>query len=106
MVMITNKMQTASILNKNNLECDYDLELQRVVKEIKKTKAKTICIQLPDGLKPKATEIADFIEKNTNCSVSIWFGSCYGSCDIPDLKNCKVDLLVQFGHDKKLNNKA
>ena len=41
----------------------YDLELGEAVKEIKDKKAKTVCIQLPDGLKPKAKEIADKIEK-------------------------------------------
>ena len=76
---------------------DYDLELERAAKEIKKNKAKTVCIQLPDGLKPKAKEIADFIEKNTKAQVIIWLGSCYGSCDVPKLD---VDLLIQWGHSE------
>lgn len=75
----------------------YDLELDKVIKEIKKQKARLVCIQLPDGLKPKADEIQEKIEKNTNAKVIIWLGSCFGSCDIPDLDK-KVDLLVQFGH--------
>lgn len=76
----------------------YDLELERAVKEIKKTKAKSVCIQLPDGLKPKAKEIADRIEKETNAKVLIWLNSCFGACDIPNLKN--VDLLIQWGHSE------
>ncbi len=75
----------------------YDLELDRVVKEIKKAKAKTICLQLPDGLKPKAKEIQDYIQKRVRCDILIWAGSCFGSCDIPKLD---VDLLVQFGHSE------
>ncbi|MBI5871793.1 diphthamide synthesis protein [archaeon] len=77
---------------------DYDLELQKAVKQIKKSKAKRVCIQLPDGLKPKATEIADFIEKNTKAKVFVWLGSCYGSCDIPNLDIADIDLLIQWGH--------
>jgi 2-(3-amino-3-carboxypropyl)histidine synthase len=77
---------------------DYNLELKRVTREIKKSKARTICIQLPDGLKPKADDISSFIEKNTNAKVIIWAGSCFGSCDVPDIKG--VDLLVQWGHSK------
>lgn len=73
------------------------MELKRVSKEIKKQKAKTVCIQLPDGLKPKATEIATFLEKETKAKVMIWAGSCFGSCDIPKLD---VDLLVQWGHSR------
>ncbi len=78
---------------------EYNLELDRIVKEIKKIKAKTICIQLPDGLKDKATEIASYIEKNTNAKIFIWLGSCYGACDTLNLDK-EVDLLVQFGHTK------
>ncbi|MDD5651095.1 MAG: diphthamide synthesis protein [Candidatus Nanoarchaeia archaeon] len=78
----------------------YNLELDQVISEIKKVKAKRVCIQLPDGLKDKALEIVDFIEKNTNVSCLIWMETCYGACDIPNLKD--VDLLVQFGHSKTL----
>lgn len=77
---------------------EYDLELEKVVAEIKKQKAKTVCIQLPDGLKPEATKIVDFIEKKTDVICFIWLGSCFGACDYPDLKN--IDLLIQFGHSE------
>ena len=76
----------------------YDLELNKAVKEIKNKKAKTVLIQLPDGLKPKAKEIADFIENNTNAKCFIWMGSCYGACDIPNVKD--FDLLIQWGHSE------
>ena len=76
----------------------YDLELINVVREIKKQKVKKVCIQLPDGLKDKALEIVDFIEKNTSAKCLIWLGTCYGACDVPNLKN--IDLLVHFGHSK------
>ena len=74
----------------------YDLELDRAIKEIRKNKAKSVCIQLPDGLKPYAGEIKDKLEKDTKAEVLIWLGSCYGACDIP--KNLDVDLLIQWGH--------
>lgn len=78
----------------------YNLELEKAIKEIRKQKAKTVCIQLPDGLKPKAKEIADKIEKETKAKVIIWLNSCFGSCDVPNLKN--IDLLIQWGHNKWL----
>ena len=78
---------------------DYNLELDRVAREIKKAKAKTVCLQLPDGLKPKAKEIQDYIEKQTKASVIIWAGSCFGACDIPhEVNRLGVDLLLQWGH--------
>jgi diphthamide biosynthesis enzyme Dph1/Dph2-like protein len=41
---------------------EIDLQLDRVLDEIRRTKAKTVLIQLPDGLKPKAGEIADALQ--------------------------------------------
>ncbi|MCX6707692.1 MAG: diphthamide synthesis protein [Candidatus Woesearchaeota archaeon] len=79
---------------------DYDLELDRAVSEIRKSRAKRVCIQLPDGLKPKADKIADYIQEKTKAEVMIWIGTCFGACDIPDLSNTDSDLLIQWGHSK------
>ena len=79
---------------------DYNLEMERVIKTIKKEKASLVCIQLPDGLKPKAKEITDEITNKTNAKVLIWAASCFGSCDVPALEKFKADLLIQFGHSK------
>ena len=78
----------------------YYLELEKAVEEIKKAKARTVCIQLPDGLKPKAIEIQEKIEKETDAEVFIWMGSCFGACDVPDLSKQKIDLLIQWGHTR------
>ena len=75
----------------------YDLELNKVIEEIKQNNAKTVCIQLADGLKPKAKEIQEAIEKETDANILIWADSCFGACDIPKLD---VDLLIQFGHSE------
>jgi 2-(3-amino-3-carboxypropyl)histidine synthase len=79
---------------------DYDFELERVVEEINKKKAKKVCIQLADGLKPHSRKIVDKLEENTQAKIFVWLGSCYGGCDVPPLKN--FDLLVQFGHNEYL----
>ena len=79
----------------------YNLELQKVIKTINKQKAKLVCIQLPDGLKPNAKEIQEEIEKKTKATVLIWAGSCFGACDVPlQLKNLGIDLLIQWGHSE------
>jgi len=79
----------------------YNLELDRVIKQIKKQKAKKVCIQLPDGLKPNAKEIVDRIKKETKAEVIIWAGSCFGACDLAiDVERLGVDLLVHFGHSE------
>lgn len=80
---------------------NYDLELNRAVEEIKKSDAKLVCIQLPDGLKPKAREIQQHIERNTDASVVIWLGSCWGGCDVPiSVQKLGVDILIQWGHSE------
>jgi diphthamide biosynthesis enzyme Dph1/Dph2-like protein len=79
----------------------YDLEIGKIVSEIKLVKAKLVCIQLPDGLKPKATKIADELTKKTGAKIHIWLGSNFGACDIPlQLRPLKFDLIVNFGHSK------
>ena len=76
----------------------FEINTKKAIEEIKKQKAKTVLIQLPEGLKQKATEIADEIEKNTDATCFIWLGTCFGSCDIPEIKG--IDLLIHFGHFK------
>ena len=83
---------------------EYDLELDKVISNIKKSKAKLVLLQFPDGLKPYATSIVDYLEEKTKGKVEflIWIESCYGACDTPVLsKNVEkqVDLVVQFGHN-------
>jgi len=78
----------------------YNLELQKAADKIKKEKAKLVCIQLPDGLKPKAKEITDFLSKNTSAKIVIWAGSCFGACDTPKIEHLDFDLLIHFGHSE------
>jgi 2-(3-amino-3-carboxypropyl)histidine synthase len=79
-------------------EMNYDLEINRIINTVKKEKAKKILIQLPEGLKIHALKIVNEIESKTSAECFIWLGSCYGACDLPELGNIKIDLLVQFGH--------
>jgi len=80
----------------------YELEIEKIVKTIKKEKAKRVLLQFPDGMKPWATAIADEISKKSNdnnVEVLIWLGSCFGACDVPlQVEKLGVDLIVQFGH--------
>ncbi|HTZ42215.1 MAG TPA: diphthamide synthesis protein, partial [Candidatus Omnitrophota bacterium] len=85
----------------------YNLELDRIISEIKKTKAKLILLQFPDGLKQYATSVVDFLEKKTQAEFLIWLGSCYGACDLPvglEKLKPKIDLVIQFGHNEMMPN--
>ncbi len=92
-----------------DLEQKYELELDKIIAEIKKTKAKTVLLQFPDGIKPYATSIVDELEarlKDKKIEFFIWFGSCYGGCDLPILGIAEkdFDLIIQFGHTEFKNN--
>ncbi|NIA03879.1 MAG: hypothetical protein GWP09_00835 [Nitrospiraceae bacterium] len=91
---------TKRIETKDNVnEINYDLELTKAMNYINKNKAKRICIQLPDGLKPQAKKITDFLSENTDAEVFIWGQSCFGACDLPiGLDKMKIDLIIQWGH--------
>ena len=78
----------------------YQVELEKAIAKIKETEAKTVCIQLPDGMKPEAQQIADEISSKTTARVLIWLGSNFGACDIPlGLQRLNVDLLISWGHN-------
>jgi len=82
----------------------YDLELDKILKKIKESKAKHVLLQFAEGLKPYATSIVDYLEEKLNNKVTffIWLESCFGACDIPvGLENLKpkIDLIIQFGHN-------
>jgi 2-(3-amino-3-carboxypropyl)histidine synthase len=77
----------------------YDLELAKLATKIKQEKAKLVCLQFPDGLKPEATSVVKDLKEKVDCEFVIWSGSCWGACDTPlGLKDLKFDMLVQFGH--------
>lgn len=79
----------------DELDKKYDMELNRIILEIKKNKAKKVLLQFPDGLKPYAPAVAEYLKEKTSAEIRIWLGSCFGSCDIP---SSGVDLVIQFGH--------
>ena len=88
-----------------DLQKFYDIDLNGVVQKIKKQRAKIVLLQFPDGLKPHATFVVDYLEKKTGAEFLIWMGSCFGACDVPVLGGeieKKIDLVVQFGHNEKM----
>lgn len=93
-------MKTLKELNES-----YDLDLESVAKRISNSEAKLVLLQFPDGLKPYATAVVDFLEEKTSAEFLIWFGSCFGACDSPvglDNLKPKIDLVIQFGHNEMM----
>jgi 2-(3-amino-3-carboxypropyl)histidine synthase len=79
---------------------DYDFEIDRVVKEIKKNKAKYVGLEFPEGLKVHAVDVAKAIEEKTGAATVIFIDSVYGACDTKekDAVGLGLDMTVHFGH--------
>ena len=78
-----------------NLNELYDIEIDKIVAQIKKSKAKRVLLQFPDGLKQYATAVVDYLETKTKAEFLIWLGTCYGACDTPvGIDNLKIDLVI------------
>ena len=79
----------------------YELELNKAIAKIEQEKSKLVCLQLPDGLKPRAQEIEAEISSKTKARVIIWLGSNFGACDIPlGLDRLGIDLVICWGHNR------
>ena len=74
--------------------------MKEIISIIKKSKAKNVLLQFPEGMKNKAIKIVKKIEKETNTNVFVWLNSCYGVCDIPLIGNLerRIDVIFSFGH--------
>jgi 2-(3-amino-3-carboxypropyl)histidine synthase len=78
----------------------YELELEKVATEIGKRGARRILLQLPDGMRPFAFQMAEYIQKATSSEVIISGDSCYGACDLASRQAVElgVELLIHYGH--------
>ena len=77
----------------------YDLEIEKLVEDVNTNKNKLVLLQFPDGLKYYAKEIVDELREKTKAEYFIYFGTCFGACDVPmHLKEMNFDLCVQWGH--------
>lgn len=77
----------------------FDLDREKLQKEVKTHGASRVLIQLPEGLKPYGPRLAETIEE-TGAEAIIAADPCYGACDlmIEEAKGLNADLVVHFGH--------
>ncbi|MCL2687887.1 MAG: diphthamide synthesis protein, partial [Methanobrevibacter sp.] len=77
----------------------YDMEVDKVIKTIKKRNAKNVGLQFPEGLKTQAVAIARILEKETDANIIISGDPCFGACDVGDNKMKDiVDLIIHYAH--------
>ncbi len=65
-----------------------------------------ILLQVPEGLKTKALQLAEKLEKDGN-EVLIGCEPCYGACDLRDAEAERLgcDKIIHYGHNKMLDSK-
>ncbi len=83
------------------------LDIKKAINEIKKKKAKTVVLQLPEGLKGKTLEIIERIEGKTKAKVITVMDPVWGACDLAEqeMKKFNADLLIHLGHEKYCDSK-
>jgi 2-(3-amino-3-carboxypropyl)histidine synthase len=79
----------------------YDLEIERIVGEIRRLGARRILIQMPDGLKGLALYLENELRKRAGDLEIVFSASpSWGACVLEDLEAMEggFDLLVHIGH--------
>ena len=76
-----------------NFEIDY------LTKKLKELKPKKVLVQLPEGIKQNAFEIAKVFQ-DLNIEAVFSGETCWGACSIAETeaKDINADLIVHFGH--------
>ena len=79
---------------------DYSIDIKKAVKTIKINKFKTVALQIPEGLKNYASQIAEYLEQQTLATIIVIADPCFGACDLVDngLKNFNVEFVIHIGH--------
>lgn len=76
----------------------FDLQIDTIESWIRDRGFRSVAIQLPEGLKIRATEISDRLSKDLGIDVFILGYPCYGACDLFTGYKVYADALVHFGH--------
>lgn len=75
----------------------FDFELETISRWISDGGYASVALQMPEGLKIRAPEISEFIERETGAVPVIVGRPCYGACDLFDYHGW-ADALIHFGH--------
>jgi 2-(3-amino-3-carboxypropyl)histidine synthase len=87
-------------MERNEIVSSYDLELDKVVQEVKARKSKRIVLQFPDGLIEYASKIARQISAETSSETIVSLDTCYGACDLATNAASRLgaDIIIHYGH--------
>ncbi|KAG1755947.1 putative diphthamide synthesis protein-domain-containing protein [Suillus lakei] len=99
---IPDEILSDALLNQaiKQLPSNYSFEIHKTVHHVRKNKAKTVALQMPEGLQMFACTIADIIERFTDALTVIMGDVTYGACCVDDYTAVALgcDMLVHYGH--------
>ena len=83
----------------------FDFEEERIKQEILRLNAKCVLLQMPEGLKPQAPQLAKLVERVGALPI-ISADPCYGACDLAtsEAESLGADLIIHFGHARLLKH--
>jgi 2-(3-amino-3-carboxypropyl)histidine synthase len=83
----------------------FNLEEETIIGEVSKRKCRRVLLQVPEGLRPNAFQLARLVESRTSAEAIISADPCYGSCDLAlsEASALNADLIVHVGHSKPLD---
>lgn len=76
----------------------YDFRLGEVADWLRGIGARTVAVQMPEGLKVHAQHVSRVLESEAGVRCLIIGDPCYGACDYTVRYRSYADALVQFGH--------
>lgn len=83
----------------------FDFDLEEIITAIRKHGYNVVALELPEGLRDRATRIAEELEAKTKCRVIVSSEPCYGACDVDDeaLAALGCEAVFHFGHTRLLS---
>nr|KAF6415525.1 diphthamide biosynthesis 1 [Molossus molossus] len=82
------------------LPSNYNFEIPKTIWRIQQAQAKTVALQMPEGLLLFACTIVDILERFTEAEVIVMGDVTYGACCVDDFtaRALGADFLVHYGH--------
>jgi len=82
------------------LPSNYEFEVPKIIARVRRTGARVVALQFPEGLLAFSLVISDIVERFTGAEMLVLADVVYGACCVDDLsaEALGADLLVHFGH--------
>lgn len=98
--------QTLTKLIQSSLPNNYNFELIKTIWRIIVLDARSVALQMPEGLLIYSCIICDILEQLTGVECTILGDVVYGACCVDDItaKSLHIDLLIHYGHSCLISN--